>query len=312
MLRFSIKLLTLALLLSVGDATVGNAASFDCNKATTETEIAICADPELSFLDEKLGATWASQERQPYEVKLQTNWLAKRNACEGNRTCITFYYNTHLQAFTQNEPLKCFEENNGHNNNFIEHFDEIDTDLNEDGSVDKVRFSISRYAEEFEIRLNVFLGPNICVPAYSWGDGIRNLDWASGFCSKFSGLGCVNGIASVNSSNSIVAQIDYYGAPRHGGIPFDSGTYTISLTTKTPRIVGYDFWPRNIKSGPEEALSFNFLSNLVTESLIQDAMSGGKTISERTVKYDRGPIYFPNGANFEGFKTVREFWKTRS
>ena len=28
------------------------AASFDCNKATTETEKAICADPELSALDE--------------------------------------------------------------------------------------------------------------------------------------------------------------------------------------------------------------------------------------------------------------------
>jgi uncharacterized protein len=44
-----IKSLGLALLLSVGAATVGNAASFDCNKATTETEIAICADPELSL-----------------------------------------------------------------------------------------------------------------------------------------------------------------------------------------------------------------------------------------------------------------------
>ena len=32
----------LALLLSVGVGSVGKAASFDCNKATTETEIAIC------------------------------------------------------------------------------------------------------------------------------------------------------------------------------------------------------------------------------------------------------------------------------
>ena len=28
------------------------AASFDCNKATTETKRAICADPELPTLDE--------------------------------------------------------------------------------------------------------------------------------------------------------------------------------------------------------------------------------------------------------------------
>ena len=44
-----LKSLSLALLLSVGVVAVGNAASFDCSKATTETEIAICADPELSF-----------------------------------------------------------------------------------------------------------------------------------------------------------------------------------------------------------------------------------------------------------------------
>jgi uncharacterized protein len=44
------KSLGLALLLSVGIGTVGAAASFDCNKATTETEIAICSDPKLSSL----------------------------------------------------------------------------------------------------------------------------------------------------------------------------------------------------------------------------------------------------------------------
>ena len=31
------------------------AASFDCNKATTETEKAICADPELNDKDALLG-----------------------------------------------------------------------------------------------------------------------------------------------------------------------------------------------------------------------------------------------------------------
>ena len=44
------RLVGLALLLSVGMGSVGSAASFDCSKATTETEIAICGDPELSAL----------------------------------------------------------------------------------------------------------------------------------------------------------------------------------------------------------------------------------------------------------------------
>jgi len=50
-----IRLVGLALLLSVGVGSVVQAASFDCDKATTETEIAICSDPELSALDEFMG-----------------------------------------------------------------------------------------------------------------------------------------------------------------------------------------------------------------------------------------------------------------
>ena len=53
-----LKSFSLALLLSVGIGSVGKAASFDCNKATTETEIAICGDPELSALDELMGFTY--------------------------------------------------------------------------------------------------------------------------------------------------------------------------------------------------------------------------------------------------------------
>ena len=35
------------------------AASFDCSKATTETEIAICNDPELSALDERMSKAYS-------------------------------------------------------------------------------------------------------------------------------------------------------------------------------------------------------------------------------------------------------------
>jgi len=45
-----LKSLALALLLSAGVGSVGQAASFDCNKAITETEKAICSDPKLSSL----------------------------------------------------------------------------------------------------------------------------------------------------------------------------------------------------------------------------------------------------------------------
>ena len=55
-----------------------HAASFDCSKATTETEIAICNDPELSALDELLSAS-LSQLLDRYSSKkeliIKENWL---------------------------------------------------------------------------------------------------------------------------------------------------------------------------------------------------------------------------------------------
>ena len=44
-----VRLAILLIIVSVGPRA---SASFDCMQATTETEVAICADPELSALDE--------------------------------------------------------------------------------------------------------------------------------------------------------------------------------------------------------------------------------------------------------------------
>ncbi|CUH61620.1 lysozyme inhibitor LprI family protein [Thalassobacter stenotrophicus] len=137
-----LRLVGLALLLSVGIGSVGKAASFDCNKATTETEIAICSDPELSALDELMGGLWVSRDREPHEVKLQTNWLARRNACEGRSSCIAFHYNTHLEALEKKRPLQCLDQNTDLKE--FANFLEIDADLNGDGAADKARFEVVR------------------------------------------------------------------------------------------------------------------------------------------------------------------------
>ena len=56
-----------ALLLTLGLHTAPlQAASFDCSKATTETEITICNDPELSALDDRLSG-----------VYMRVGWLPK-------------------------------------------------------------------------------------------------------------------------------------------------------------------------------------------------------------------------------------------
>lgn len=63
-----------------------SAASFDCDKATIETEIAICADPELSALDELMANAWELQEPET-RLNEQRRFLLERNAC-GDRSCL--------------------------------------------------------------------------------------------------------------------------------------------------------------------------------------------------------------------------------
>ena len=76
-----LKSLGLALLLSVGIGSVGDAASFDCNEATTETEIAICNDPELSALDELISQSWERVDPNTF-LNEQRSFLKERDACE--------------------------------------------------------------------------------------------------------------------------------------------------------------------------------------------------------------------------------------
>jgi hypothetical protein len=73
------RLVGLTLLLSVGLASVAKAASFDCNKATTETEIAICADSGLSVLDELMGELWQVLDASDSFVTEQKAWLRQRD-----------------------------------------------------------------------------------------------------------------------------------------------------------------------------------------------------------------------------------------
>ena len=84
------KSLSLALLLSVGGVTVAKAASFDCNKANTETEIAICSDPELGALDELMAQLFSSIKQDtlyfPTLLLDQIDWLAARSATDYNLT----------------------------------------------------------------------------------------------------------------------------------------------------------------------------------------------------------------------------------
>ncbi len=79
------------------------AASFDCGKAGTKVEKLICADQELSKLDEDLASAYGSalaQADKPDTLKqAQKTWLKLRNTCT-DQTCIKRAYESRLQAIT--------------------------------------------------------------------------------------------------------------------------------------------------------------------------------------------------------------------
>ena len=139
------KSLGVALLFSVGICSVGNAASFDCNKATTETEITICADRYLSALDELIASAYFEAKRSRNDkqslIESQRAWILERDVILQNfskadeeflsaqdqlheilasrlsellNELTGFDYDTVLNIFNQIEPISLkFEKNKG-------------------------------------------------------------------------------------------------------------------------------------------------------------------------------------------------------
>ena len=72
------------------------AASFDCKKASTEVEQAICADPELSKLDEQLSKIYKQALQKGPKAKMQAaqkEWLKERNTrCGAYAACLQYQY----------------------------------------------------------------------------------------------------------------------------------------------------------------------------------------------------------------------------
>lgn len=80
------RLIGLAFLLLACFGSIGQAASFACDKAATETEITICADAELSALDSLMGTAWKRLDQNAH-LEEQRNFLMSRDACADN-TCL--------------------------------------------------------------------------------------------------------------------------------------------------------------------------------------------------------------------------------
>ncbi|MCP4303861.1 MAG: hypothetical protein GY788_03070, partial [bacterium] len=78
---------------------------FDCTKATTPTEHAICDNPQLSSLDEQTaglyytlisGGVPDAQATVAEVKKAQAQFLTKRNACGANYNCLIDAYTAQI------------------------------------------------------------------------------------------------------------------------------------------------------------------------------------------------------------------------
>ena len=76
------------------------AASFNCAKASSKNEIAICSDPELSNLDEILAATYKETRSNVSDTKKlkgeQINWIKSVGTCDGNVDCLLGAYRNRI------------------------------------------------------------------------------------------------------------------------------------------------------------------------------------------------------------------------
>ena len=74
-------------------------ASFDCTKASTKVESLICADAELSKLDDEMSAAYKTalqDDKQADSIRqTQKKWVKERNACS-ETACVKRSYETRL------------------------------------------------------------------------------------------------------------------------------------------------------------------------------------------------------------------------
>jgi len=73
-----------------------HASSFDCAKAVSKTEKAVCSDAQISALDDKLATLWRSTLTKVANARMlkadQRQWLKRRNACGDSTACLRRAY----------------------------------------------------------------------------------------------------------------------------------------------------------------------------------------------------------------------------
>ena len=79
------------------------AAGMDCQLASTASELAVCANPSLCRLDERMGALYTSLRKSypqtlPGLQRVQRAWLKQRDRCGDEPECLRSQYSERLAA----------------------------------------------------------------------------------------------------------------------------------------------------------------------------------------------------------------------
>jgi uncharacterized protein len=97
--------LTALALVAMAMATQAEAASFDCNRARTPDEKAVCRNAGLSELDSEMAALWYSYKRFPFLMGASgvrqddaRQFLADRRQCGANVSCLRRVYQARIKA----------------------------------------------------------------------------------------------------------------------------------------------------------------------------------------------------------------------
>ncbi len=98
----------IALLGLVWLAAPASAASFDCAKAHTPDEIAVCNTPALSALDSEMAGLWYAYQKAPLLMGASgarhdeaQAFLARRRQCGADRDCLTRAYSERIGELRQ-------------------------------------------------------------------------------------------------------------------------------------------------------------------------------------------------------------------
>ena len=93
-----LKRLSLALFRASLLPLSAHAASYDCTRADTAAEIAVCSNPSLNRLDEELAVEYRSllNRLPPRKAEMvrqdQRSWLSARDTCGADVRCLRARY----------------------------------------------------------------------------------------------------------------------------------------------------------------------------------------------------------------------------